>query len=371
MKKILIATLFPLSLFGQTWSSFGGGTDASVISMCLNNNSTELFVGGNFNMVGNLAVGKLAGWSQGNWSDIDADMDYGVHALTYIDGKLYAGGEFVSAGGSAANRIAVYEKKVFQGELYAVGSFNQAGGLTANGIAKWDGVSWSVIGSGADNVIDVIEVWNNELYIGGLFTMINGVNASGIAKWNGMSIAAVGTGVPVVTIGWPNRVSAMEAIDDKLYVGGLFSSIDNVNANNIASYNGVSFQALGSGTNDHVYELKLFQNDLIAGGLFTQAGEQNAAYIAKWTNVLELVENDNINVSIYPVPSNGELTVDLEGFLIDNYTISSASGKIVRKNVEEHSSHFQISLEGEEAGVYFIEFKTSDNNLVTKRVVKS
>ena len=47
---------------------------------------------------------------------------------------------------SNVNALAVYK-----GELIAGGTFITAGGVTANRIARWDGSSWSSLGSGMTN----------------------------------------------------------------------------------------------------------------------------------------------------------------------------------------------------------------------------
>lgn len=428
MRKILSLTLglLPGFLFAQNWSTLGLGTNQAVTSLSIDDNETNLFVGGHFDNAGVVVASKLANWDGGNWTDLGADLDYPVHATAYIDSKLYVGGEFLNASGSTATRIAVLDNgtwttlgnglqasvntiisfnneiyagtltglykwngstwvdmslsgnpyaivtdmAIFQGELIVVGAFAQAGGTTVNGLAKWNGTAWSSIGSGANNLIDDIQIWNNELYIGGLFTSINGIAASGLAKWDGSAIQAVGTGVPVVTIGFPNRVSAMEVYNGELYVGGYFQSIDGVSASNIASYDGTTFSPLGLGTNEAIYAMREFQNELIVGGLFTQAGGQSASYVAKWSGTAEISENDPAGISLYPVPTKNVLVIETRDMNINRYTIVSAAGKLVRESDEIIDKKMSISMMGEEAGVYFITLNTTDGFTLTRRFIK-
>ena len=71
-----------------------------------------------------------------------------------------------------------------------------------------------------------------------------------------------------------------------LYAGGGFTLAGgvNVNANHIARWEGSSWSALGSGTDDHVYALAVDSSgDLYAGGEFTTAGGKPSSYIARWS----------------------------------------------------------------------------------------
>jgi hypothetical protein len=101
-------------------------------------------------------------------------MNTAVRALgVYDDGAgpaLYAGGNFTSAGGAAANYIARWDGSSWS----ALGA-----GVAANQIAKWDGSSWSALGSGASGGMnpDVSALIVHDdgsgpaLYAGGGFTV--------------------------------------------------------------------------------------------------------------------------------------------------------------------------------------------------------
>jgi trimeric autotransporter adhesin len=62
-------------------------------------------------------------------------------------------------------------------DLYAAGTFTTAGGNAANNIAKWDGSSWSALGSGMAGgdpywglSISALALSGSDLYAGGSFT---------------------------------------------------------------------------------------------------------------------------------------------------------------------------------------------------------
>ncbi|MEJ2629373.1 MAG: hypothetical protein P8078_12570, partial [bacterium] len=59
---------------------------------------------------------------------------------------------------------------VYGGYVYAGGSFTDAGGVAVSRIAKWDGSSWSSLGTGVNARVREIVVNLNKIYTGGSFT---------------------------------------------------------------------------------------------------------------------------------------------------------------------------------------------------------
>ncbi len=49
-----------------------------------------------------------------------------------------------------------------------------AGGVEATNIAKWDGSSWSALGSGMDGFVSALAASGSDLYAGGYFTTAGG-----------------------------------------------------------------------------------------------------------------------------------------------------------------------------------------------------
>jgi hypothetical protein len=117
--------------------------------------------------------------------------------------------------------------------LYAGGEFTTAGDVTASNIARWDGSTWSELGSGTNGSVHVLSVFDDgsgpALYAGGEFTTAGGVAASGIARWNGSSWSPLGSGVvsycpgPGCLMG-VNALAVFDRGGESLYAGGGFYS---------------------------------------------------------------------------------------------------------------------------------------------------
>ena len=74
--------------------------------------------------------------------------------------------------------------------VYVGGQFTTAGGVSANRIAKWNGTAWSALGTGLDNFAQVVAIdSNNNVYVGGGFTTAGGVFVLYLEKWNTTSSA--------------------------------------------------------------------------------------------------------------------------------------------------------------------------------------
>lgn len=85
-----------------------------------------------------------------------------------------------------------------------------------------------------------------------------------------------------------SSVYAMSVYQGKLYVGGLFKKTGDINANNIASWNGDKWDSLGSGINGSVMALGADYQTLVVGGVFDRAGGKYAKNIAKWVDTSHL-----------------------------------------------------------------------------------
>jgi hypothetical protein len=297
---------------GSTWSALGTAKSRSeVIALAVS--GSNIYAGG----YGDTTIGpagvdsNIMKWDGNNWSLLGLEIDGYVNAVAISGSDVYAGGLFTLAGGSVANCIAKWDGNswsalgmglggttyhsyvlalaVSGSNLYAGGYFTTATNsdgiaVPANYIAKWNGSSWSALGSGMDFIVAALVVSGNDMYAGGEFTSAGGIAAHYIAKWNGSSWSALSSGMGGIS--YPS-VSALAASGSNVYAGGYFTSAGGIAAHYVAKWNGSSWSALGSGMNNSVSSLAMLGSELYAGGSFTTAtngGEVAVAanYIAKW-----------------------------------------------------------------------------------------
>src|SRR5690606_4062340 len=107
---------------------------------------------------------------------------------------------------------------------------------------------------------------------GGRFLLAGGVFVRHVARWDGARWWPLGAEGDGVDGGAIPGVSALIVHDGALVVAGQFEHAGAVAANNIARWDGSSWSALGSGTNDSISALANFGAELVAGGNFSQAG---------------------------------------------------------------------------------------------------
>jgi hypothetical protein len=291
-----------------------------------------LYMGGQFTLAGGMHANGVARWDGQGWSTLASGVDDPVRALTVFDDgsgsgpALYVGGDFATAGGQVASRIArwdgqswsalssgmngpVHALAVFDDgsgagpALYAGGDFTMAGGQAANRIARWDGIGWSAVSSGTSAAVYALTVFDDgsgagpALYAGGKFSTAGGQSAMRLAKWDGQSWSAVGGGIASGDGVW-----AFAVFDDgsgagpALYAGGDFHSAGGTSAESIARWDGQAWSALGSGLDPYpssldtptVQALAVFDDGsgagpaLFAGGQFDAAGGQPLLNLAKW-----------------------------------------------------------------------------------------
>jgi hypothetical protein len=202
------------------------------------------------------------------------------------------------------NAIAVSGTNVYLG-----GEFKNANGLAAaDYIVKWNGSSWSALGSNGagdgslgDYVFD-IAVSGTSVYVGGLFTYVNNGgtalgNADYVARWDGSNWSSLwGNGAGNGSLN--KYVTAIAVSGTSVYVGGDFTDVNNggtvlANADYIARWDGSNWFSLrgngaGDGSlNNNVYDIAVSGTSIYVGGLFSNVNNGgtvlgNADYVARW-----------------------------------------------------------------------------------------
>ncbi len=185
---------------------FSPGVDGDVRSIVVS--GSNVYIGGEFANSGTTSLSCIASFNTGTieWSPL--------------------------GNGMSGTGKAVYAISLSGSNIYAGGVFDHAGGVSANNIAKWNGSSWSALGNGITYsedtpVVDAIAVHNNYVYTSGWFNEAGIISTSNIARWDGISWSALGSGVN------SEALSVIISGND-IYTGGSFTEAEGNSANHIA-----------------------------------------------------------------------------------------------------------------------------------------
>lgn len=348
---------------GQAWTTLGGAFDVAPMSALAtfdDGAGPALYAAGAFTQIGGVSANRVAKWTGTTWAPLDSGLSARARALAVFDDgsgggpSLYASGEFTSAGGVSAQRIArwngqswaalgtgvsgspftivaPYAMATFDDgdgggpSLFVGGNFTHAGSQVVNYLAKWRASGWSVTHAslnGAVRALATLELAGSSgpaLYAGGEFTAAGSVGLSRIARREGNGWTPLGAGMD-------GSVEALASFDDgggpALYAGGYFTSAGGVSASRIAKWDGQSWSALGAGLDGGVLALAVYDDGggagpvLVVGGSFSLAGGQPAARVATWNgqNWAPLGFGLSGGVSFGPPPYVRALTVFDDGF---------------------------------------------------------
>lgn len=317
---------------GQSWSTFGtgmGGVSSPIVNALAVLPGGELVAGGTFTTAGGVAASRIALWNGGGWLPLGSGMagisSPVVNALKVLsNGHLIATGDFTTAGGVSARRIALWDGATWSGLGAGLGSagfslqslpngtfivggqFSAAGGSSALGVALWDGAAWSPLGAGVNGVVrSLTRLPDGRIVAGGfLFAGAGSVAARSIAVWDQSTWAVLGNGVD-------GPVRAIVVLpDDVRFIGGDFTAAGGTAANRVARWSNNVWSPLGPGVNGTVNAIAPLPNGrVVCGGDFTAAGALSVNRIALWDGSAwaSLGSGANGSVAALCVLPNGDL----------------------------------------------------------------
>jgi hypothetical protein len=287
---------------GSQWHYMGTGMDGIVYDIA--SFDGELILGGWFSMAGNgVANGIVRRDASGQLHTLGkgpgiSGGDQYVFDMVEYDGTLLVSGSFTAIdgvpipNGSAQwdgetwqqfGTASVFRKIVHEGELYGVGNFGPD-----QEVGRWDPIAqvWQPIGSfPANSGISCITFFQDDLIAGGIGGI--GVDAS-VWRWDFDNPAA----------GWQpvgqhlgfNLVQTLIEYNGELFVGGYEMGL--------LRFDGTTWSTFGGGlflSNDApdeilaVFDLRVYQGDLIVAGTFSYAGGQQYSqegvpvfHLARW-----------------------------------------------------------------------------------------
>jgi hypothetical protein len=208
-------------------------------------------VAGGFTMSGERRITHAGVWSEAGWQTFGQGVSYSeyadgnVFALDVTDGRLTAGGVFDQAGPVRVGSVAEWRDDAWHdmagglgqvivlpkvagmlrvgGDIYVTGAFATAGGAAARNIARWDGETWSALGSGLNGPGYALVEHGGKVYVGGTFSTAGETAGNGVAAWD----AATQAWSPLGNApGFDHDVLSLAVVGDRyLVVGGHFHTL--------------------------------------------------------------------------------------------------------------------------------------------------
>ncbi|MBL0049844.1 MAG: T9SS type A sorting domain-containing protein [Bacteroidetes bacterium] len=348
MKRIYLILFFLPSLANAQWSAMGTGANGlfafDYIFHLLSDNTGNVYATPDIsNASGHSYVAK---WTGTNWvelgtgaNSIDCYQGYEPILATDPTGNIYAAGSCkdnvtgkyyvqkwngvswskLGSGANGLNANGEIEALAtdLAGNVYVSGWFKNASGK--NYVAKWNGTSWSELGTGANSLnandhIMTLAIDNiGNVYAGGRFTQPGG--DAYVAKWNGTTWSAVGA-----TTYHGLEISLLATdINNNVYASGVPSTGQGYD---IVMFNGTAWTVLGGTTANlnpccPVYDIKSDNwGNIYAGGYF-KFPSTNKYCVAQWNGVqwndLGNSTNQNFNGAIFALAVDNQTNVYAAG----------------------------------------------------------
>lgn len=323
----------------------------------------KILVGGDFTHYDGIPRSKIVRLNADGFLDTSFDSSTGINNAGYVnsvaiqpDGKIIIGGFFQFYNGVARNKIA---------------RLNANGSLDTTSFNSGFGV-----GNGEVNSISIQS--DGKIIIAGNFLDYNSISRSRIARLN--TDGSLDTNFNLGTGASSRVVSTSIQPDDKIIIGGYFTSYNGIARSGIARLNAdgsldTDFDP-GTGLNSVVTSTTI-QSDgkIVVGGYFTNYngfGKNRIVRINGDSNTLSVSESKNLNSNfmVYPNPSSGLFYVKatLESAILSKVEVKNSLGQtlISETNFDPNQA---LNLNNYANGMYFIQI-TSENKTTTFKALK-
>ena len=328
---------------------YGSGFNAVVNTIQIQSDG-KILVGGNFTEYDNTGANRIIRLNSDGSIDNTFVIGSGfsdevVTIAIQSDGKILVGGGFLSYNGTGANGI-----------------------IRLNTDGSIDGTF--VDGSGFNGTVLTISIQSDgKILVGGVFTDYDGTGAKNIIRLNSNgsidNTFVYGTGFNALV-----RIITIQP-DGKILVGGYFSDYNGTPLNNIIRLNSNgsidNTFVYGSGFNDVIYTISIQLDDkILVGGSFTSYNGTVSNYIIRLNSDGSIDDTFvygtgfNVLVRIIQIQSNGKILV---GGSFTNYN-GTFSNYIIRLNSDGSIDNTFVIGNGFNAVVNTIQIQSDGTLLV-------
>ncbi|MFM7016341.1 MAG: T9SS type A sorting domain-containing protein [Bacteroidota bacterium] len=322
MKKYLLLVVMSLFLFSNSyctslndnWKTGFNAPGVEGVIWSMATDSPYVYVLGTFTKItGSYKSPRIARFDGTSWSAFPDTVNMPTNGnvlkvhngVVYVlsDGKVYQWNNTWSIIGNVTGYSIFDFDFDAAGNLYVVGNFPTISGVTVNGIAKYNGTTWSALGTGVNNVASeypvAVKVVGSSLYVGGNMTLVGGYFANGFAKWNGSAWSIPNTAG--YTIGGS---MSMTAINNDLYIATNSSYQSGAWQYGVFKYNGSAFTRLGNYFDAPINDITNYNNNIYIGGNFNTCGSTAINKVGKWNGTSWSNEGAGLNLEVWAVEVN-------------------------------------------------------------------
>lgn len=289
----------------QEWMSLDygvyiiNGVQGTVNSLLYDSAHNILIVSGEFAYAGDLPCDNIVFWNGNEWKpygtggvpfevntliiDQDTLLIAGDHSYI-LEEQVNSDGSVVSLGSIGSFNDEVLTMVINDDDLIAGGRFSKVSGQDVNGIARWNGAQWAPMSegfSGSGEVVYDLVQYNGETIAAGYFERdaANNNLLNNIARWDGISWQPLGLGL---SDNDPNNymadVKSIEVFNGELYASGDFTYINgNEPVNHFAKWNGTIWTSVGDSIYALLNDMKVYKGKLYGVHDFEYSFGSNAA----------------------------------------------------------------------------------------------
>ncbi|MEX1190733.1 MAG: T9SS type A sorting domain-containing protein [Brumimicrobium sp.] len=328
-----------INLYSGVDSLWESNANNVVYSITSSNN--RVYAGGDFTLVGNqersrvvaldTLYGDVLNWNPGLGSK--------ANDITLFDSYVYLWGDFTCVNGVERNYLAAIDLSTGEPTSWNPSANNP----NVNAIALNDsiiyvgGESTSFIGTNGQSQPDLAAInlvtgelssWfpdvqgdifsllavDSLLYVGGKFSKINGIDRFDLASFNlyDKSLTSWDPQVATSSGGYASVIHTIKKINNLLYVGGNFSSVNGYARGNLASFDIPSHNlrswspGVYNSINPRVHNIEVSDSSVYVGGNFSNINGYSRSYFGEIHSINNVVSSwsPNPNEKVYAISKN-------------------------------------------------------------------